>query len=104
MKQINDIDSHAFLAVVPTVLKKDHIVPKHDSSSNFALLQLSMPQGSILGLVLFSPFHLPLGTILGKHGISLNFSKQPNKYCLIVNVWQSFNLFHLYVCFYAEVI
>jgi len=54
-----------------------HFVALNEEMSSRSQVQYGVPQGSVLGLLLFTLYMLPSGDIIWKHGISLNISNMP---------------------------
>ena len=68
------------------------------SESHSAPLSYGVPQGSILGPLLFSLYLLPLGSILRKHGISFHCYADDSQIYLPVNKKDAFCLKPLLLC------
>ena len=68
------------------------------SESQIAPLSYGVPQGSILGPLLFSLYMLPLGSILRKHGISFHFYADDSQIYVPLKKDCGFSLSSLVAC------
>ena len=69
-----------------------------DSKSSSAPLPYGVPQGSILGPLLFSLYLLPLGSILRKHGISFHLYADDSQIYVPLKKKNAFSLTPLLAC------
>ncbi|CAJ1051395.1 uncharacterized protein LOC117829052%2C partial [Xyrichtys novacula] len=69
-----------------------------DTKSSSAPLPYGVPQGSILGPLLFSLYLLPLGSILRKHGISFHCYADDSQIYVPLNKKNAFSLTPLLAC------
>uniref|UniRef100_A0A8C6LN66 Reverse transcriptase domain-containing protein n=1 Tax=Nothobranchius furzeri TaxID=105023 RepID=A0A8C6LN66_NOTFU len=66
-----------------------HFVNVHDKSSSYSRVTCGVPQGSVLGTIVFTIYMLPIGKIIRQHGINSHCYADDTQLCLSINPDQS---------------
>uniref|UniRef100_A0A8C6KA24 Reverse transcriptase domain-containing protein n=1 Tax=Nothobranchius furzeri TaxID=105023 RepID=A0A8C6KA24_NOTFU len=75
-----------------------HFVNVHDKSSSFSRVTCGVPQGSVLGPILFTIYMLPIGKIIRQHGINFHCNANDTQLYLSINPDEPNRLGRLQAC------
>uniref|UniRef100_A0A8C6L998 Reverse transcriptase domain-containing protein n=1 Tax=Nothobranchius furzeri TaxID=105023 RepID=A0A8C6L998_NOTFU len=75
-----------------------HFVNVHDKSSSYSRVTCGVPQGSVLGPILFTIYMLPIGKIIRQHGINFHCYADDTQLYLSINPDEPNRLGRLQAC------
>uniref|UniRef100_A0A8C6LDP4 Reverse transcriptase domain-containing protein n=1 Tax=Nothobranchius furzeri TaxID=105023 RepID=A0A8C6LDP4_NOTFU len=82
----------------PYLSDRFHFVNVHDKSSSYSRVTCGVPQGSVLGPILFTIYMLPIGKIIRQHGINFHCYADDTQLYLSINPDEPNRLGRLQAC------